>query len=201
MDIEKIATSISQVPLTQNRRIIAIAGAPASGKSSLAQTLAQRIPNACVLPMDGFHRDNADLEAHGLLARKGAPETFDVEGFERILRAIRTDAMLSYPTFDRTLDATVPAGGCLNARDETILVEGNYLLLNVPPWQRLGDLWDLTIMLNVATVELEHRLVARWRAHGHTQEAARARAHSNDLPNALFMQENSTLADVVVTVS
>ncbi len=149
--------------------------------------------------MDGFHRDNSDLRAHGLLERKGALETFDALGLEGIVKEIRDVPTLYFPTFDRALDYTVPNGGKIREGDKTILVEGNYLLLNIAPWDRLIEFWDFSIMLDVAPKELERRLVERWVAHGHTEKAALARARSNDLPNALFMQEHSVAADLVIS--
>lgn len=197
-DLAQLERAILQVPLEKGRRIIAIVGPPASGKSTLAEHLAQRMQSARVLPMDGFHRDNTDLDRHGLRARKGAPQTFDVAGFEKLLRAIRVKPNLAFPTFDRASDSVVQEGGHLSVADETILVEGNYLLLKTPPWTRINALWDLSIMLNVSPVELERRLVSRWLEHGHSAAEALARARGNDLPNALFMLENSAPADITV---
>ncbi len=60
-----------------DRYIVAIAGAPASGKSTLAADLARRFGHsAAVLPMDGFH----PLVRWGCFTAKGAPETFDAGG-------------------------------------------------------------------------------------------------------------------------
>jgi len=157
-DLAQLERAISQVPLEKGRRIIAIVGPPASGKSTLAEHLAQRMQNARVLPMDGFHRDNADLDRHGLRARKGAPQT----------------------------------GGHLSVADETILVEGNYLLLKTPPWTRINALWDLSIMLNVSPVELERRLVSRWLEHGHSAAEALARARSRPRPLARRARPHNT---------
>ena len=39
--------------------------------------------------MDGYHHDDAVLRARGLLARKGAPETFDVGGLAHMLDRLR----------------------------------------------------------------------------------------------------------------
>ena len=62
--------------------MLAIAGAPGSGKSSVAIKLAKQIDaECCIIPMDGFHLDNETLTARGLLSVKGAPETFDLAGF------------------------------------------------------------------------------------------------------------------------
>ena len=67
------------------RVIVAIAGAPGSGKSTMAERLAGklngRLPGlAAVLPMDGYHYVDLYLVPAGLRPRKGAPHTFDVGG-------------------------------------------------------------------------------------------------------------------------
>ena len=55
--------------------------------------------------MDGYHFDNAVLAERGLLARKGAPETFDVDGLAHDLARIRAGGRaVAVPVFDRKLD-------------------------------------------------------------------------------------------------
>lgn len=193
-----IIERILAVPLNNGRRIIALVGGPASGKSTLSAKLQNGIPNSCVVPMDGFHRDNDDLERHGLLARKGAPKTFDVNDFVSIIKALRNEGEVSFPTFDRANDCVVPDNGTVTPSDTTIIVEGNYLLLNVAPWDELAEMWDLSISLDVPLGMLQSRLITRWLKHGHSAEEATQRALANDIPNAKFVLENSKAADLVV---
>ena len=55
------------------RRILGITGAPGSGKSSLAgAVVAALAPAAVLVPMDGFHLANRELERLGRRDRKGA---------------------------------------------------------------------------------------------------------------------------------
>jgi pantothenate kinase len=198
LDINDILGRINAVPLRDGRRIVAIVGGPASGKSTLAQALAKQIPKACVLPMDGFHRNNDDLERDGLLARKGAPETFDAEGFVQAIKSMRKSEIFDFPTFDRAHDCVVPSGGRLTATDETILVEGNYLLLDAAPWVELANEWDFTIMLEISLEVLQERLVERWMDNGHDAAGALARAKRNDLPNAQLVISDSLPAELVI---
>lgn len=198
MRTAEIVQHVLDAPLPGGRRIVAIAGAPASGKSTLAQELVAHLPNACVIPMDGFHRDNDDLERDGLLPRKGAPETFDADGFVQQVRRLRSTSDVTFPTFDRTADRVVPKGGLLLSSVETVLVEGNYLLLDRAPWTLLADLWDLKVMIDVPLSVLEERLIDRWLNNGHDRAAAVARARENDIPNARTVVENSLPADLTV---
>ena len=199
MKLEDIAARIDTVPLQNGQKLVAIVGAPASGKSTFAQALHGVIPGSCVVPMDGFHRDNDDLERHGLLARKGAPATFDVAGFAATIATLRAKGEVSYPTFDRNRDCVVPNGGAVSRSDSTILVEGNYLLLGSAPWDALSDLWDFSIRLDVPLDVIRARLIERWLHYGHDLESATARAESNDLPNAMTIARSSHMADLTLT--
>ncbi|MBT8460652.1 MAG: phosphoribulokinase [Boseongicola sp.] len=180
----------------RDRILVGIAGPPGSGKSTLATHLAARLgASAAVLPMDGFHLDNERLRQMGLLHRKGAPETFDAAGFVRLLGNVRSEGAVSFPTFDREADRTIPDAGHIDKETRIVLVEGNYLLLNIPPWSDLSDLFDLTVRLDGSTEELESRLITRWRDHGLSPAEARARALENDMKNVNFVTENSLSPD------
>ena len=93
------------------RLMVAIAGPPGAGKSTVADALAIALNHrlsdhpAEVVPMDGFHYDNAILDARHLRARKGAPETFDADGFLALIRRLRTEqGDIATPVFDRNVD-------------------------------------------------------------------------------------------------
>lgn len=198
--VQDVLTRIKSEAETRDRCLIAIAGPPGSGKSTLAETLADRLGStAAVLPMDGFHMDNDRLDRMGLLARKGAPETFDAGAFVSLIRAVRRGESVSYPVFDRNRDTVVVDGGQLTQASRIVLVEGNYLLLADPPWSELSELFDLTIALTVAREELERRLTARWIAQGLSRTQAETRMRQNDLRNAETVLEGSRTADLVVS--
>lgn len=181
------------------RLLVAIAGAPGAGKSTYAAALAAQIPDAAVVPMDGFHLDNAVLSKRGLLPRKGAPETFDVAGFKALLPRLRDEAEVVIPLFDRARDAAIAGAAVVGPEIKVLLIEGNYLLLKDDPWAALHPFWDVTLALDVPLARLEARLVQRWRDHGFAQDAAIARAMGNDIPNARRVIANSIPAHLVVT--
>ena len=186
--------------LPPGRRLVALVGPPAAGKSTRAEALAAAIRDggrsAQVVPMDGFHLDNATLDARGLRARKGSPATFDVSGLLSLLGAVRSGGSQPFPTFDRAADAVVPNGSRLDA--EVAIFEGNYLLLDARPWRNLHPYWDLTLRLDVPEAVLRDRLLRRWRDHGFDAAAARAKAEGNDLPNARLVIAGSRPADLVL---
>ena len=176
------------LPQGAGRNLIAIAGAPASGKSTLASDLTAALQKAGrqarLIPMDGFHMDNAVLQARGLLKRKGAPETFDADGFIVQMQRVKAGGEVVYPTFDRARDLSVAGAAVLDADCDLAVVEGNYLLFDEAPWQSLAGLWDISIWCDTPESVLRERCVQRWLDHDHTPEEAIARAEGNDMANA-----------------
>ncbi|MCV0395114.1 MAG: nucleoside triphosphate hydrolase [Rhizobiaceae bacterium] len=185
------------------RFMVAIAGPPGAGKSTLAEAVLARMleagETAAIVPMDGFHFDDIVLEARGLKPRKGAPETFDVAGLLVMLRRLGArEADVAIPVFDRSIEVARAGAAIVPAGTRILLVEGNYLLLDEPPWTELAGLFDLTVMLDVPLEELESRLVRRWLGHGFDETGAMDKALSNDIPNARRVVAASRPADIVL---
>ena len=184
-DTARLASEIEKLAAGQARVLIAIAGAPGSGKSTFAEHLSGYLgKKASVIPMDGFHLDNSVLEAKGLLSVKGAPQTFDCAGFAGLVSGMKEGTIEKFPTFDRALDKVIPEGGQLSKEASILLFEGNYLLCDLPGWAGLADMWDAGIWLDVPIDILRTRLVRRWRDHGLSDREAIKRAEENDLKNA-----------------
>ncbi|WP_223422258.1 division plane positioning ATPase MipZ [Tateyamaria pelophila] len=198
-----ICDQIMQAPLGPHRRLIAVAGAPGSGKSTTAKHIADALAahglKVAVVPMDGFHLDNRLLDVDGSRARKGAPHTFDAEGLIRLVTALQSNDAVVYPLFDRSRDIAIAGAGRVDADVDTVLIEGNYLLLNTAPWNRLAACWALTISLATPREVLHARLVQRWLDHGMTRVDAEARALGNDMKNAEFITANENAADIRLT--
>ncbi len=204
-NLDALADAIRAKHADKGRILVAIVGAPASGKSTLSDRLYHHLggdkAGAAVVPMDGFHFDNAVLEERDLLERKGAPETFDVGGLKRTLVALRDtpNEDVYVPLFDRTLEISRGSARVITPNHTIILVEGNYLLLDQTPWNQLHKLFDLSIYLDVPQEKLRIRLIERWRSFGFDDEVARTKAERSDLPNAVTVARLSKLADIVVT--
>lgn len=190
---------LSQASAKEGRFIAALAGPPGAGKSTLAEELVGLLgPSSRVVPMDGYHYDDAILNARGMRSRKGAPETFDVAGYRHLLSRLREEDEVAVPVFDRSLELSRGSADIVT-RDHRILVtEGNYLLLNEKPWTDLGAFYDLTVMIDVPESELDRRLLARWDFYGKTPEQARAWIDGNDMPNIRRVQQGSRMHDVRV---
>ncbi len=179
------------------RRIVAVAGPPGSGKSTFAERLAGRLEDAAVLAMDGFHFDDGVLNARGHRPRKGAPHTFDVDGLAATLARLAADdgRAVAVPVFDRSIEIARAGARIIEPAVRTVVVEGNYLLLDDPAWAPLRRLFDATVQLDVPMPVVEARLIARWDGYGLTGEALRTKMEENDLPNARLVAERSVPAD------
>ena len=110
-DIAALLERVLQSPRCQARRVVAIAGPPASGKSTLAAALVAALQQAGVssqlVPMDGFHLDNRILTARGILDRKGSLPSFDAIGLLRLVQVLGASQELYYPVFDRDRDLSI----------------------------------------------------------------------------------------------
>lgn len=202
--IDGLLNRVIQEASNKERLIVAIAGPPGSGKSTLADALLDALlaagEKAQVLPMDGFHLDNGLLSERGLLPRKGAPETFDVRGFSDIVRAIDlAEEDVLVPIFDRSREITIGSARSINLDTKFVLVEGNYLLLNEEPWDRLEEFFDLTIFVNPGEAILAERLRRRWDSFGYDADAITAKVEANDMPNGRRAIANSRPADISIS--
>ncbi|MDC0936669.1 AAA family ATPase [Pirellulales bacterium] len=176
---------------------IGLVGAPGSGKSTVAEAIRRRMPKKItVIPMDGYHYYRTQLdamddpkEAH---ARRGAPFTFDAERLVDELRNARRKGSGSFPNFDHNVGDPVENDIELRHGKQIVIVEGNYLLLDDPPWISLkNDVFDMTWFLDVAIDECRRRVEDRHVATGLTREEARYRVSTNDGPNAEQVRDAS----------
>ncbi|MAQ84684.1 MAG: hypothetical protein CMH12_20645 [Maritimibacter sp.] len=182
------------------RTLTAIAGPPGAGKSTVADRLAEMLnadqpDSAAVFPMDGFHYDDMILNARGWRPRKGAPHTFDVAGFAHMLARLRANAEpeIAVPVFDRAIETSRNAARIIPQSVRHIVVEGNYLLLQDPPWDALASQFDTTVFLDVPYDTLKARLTDRWKALA--PDDFETKMEGNDLPNARLVLDRSRDAD------
>jgi pantothenate kinase len=192
---------IAQLLLSGQRRILGLVGAPGAGKSTLAHALATQWQQAIqVVPMDGFHLANAELERLGRKSRKGAPDTFDAFGFIALIKRLRmqtANEVVYAPSYERSLEEGVAVAIAVQPSTPLIVVEGNYLLLSESPWNEVQALLDETWFVDAPQDLRVSRLMQRHQQFGRNAKDAADWVQHTDEPNARRIEAERAKADVV----
>jgi pantothenate kinase len=179
------------------RRLLGIAGGPGAGKSTLAESLAG--PGVAVVGMDGWHLANSTLDRLGRRARKGAPDTFDAAGYVAFLDRVRSrEDPVWAPEFRRELEEAIGGAREVGPDIDLIVTEGNYLLLDDPPWDRIRPLLDEVWFVDPGEEQRRAWLIARHERHGRSHAEAVARADGSDGANARLIAATAPRADLVL---
>ncbi|WP_210505421.1 nucleoside/nucleotide kinase family protein [Naasia sp. SYSU D00057] len=186
------------------RVLLGITGAPAAGKSTLAEWLVEALDAEGVasawVPMDGFHLADAALDRLGRRHRKGALDTFDGHGYLALLRRLRaeTSNTVYAPAFERDLEQPIANSIPVAPDARVVITEGNYLLADPEPWpevrRELTEVW----FTEVDQTLRRERLVARHIRFGKAPDAAVVWADTVDEPNARLIAATRGRADLVV---
>ncbi|KAK8024988.1 P-loop containing nucleoside triphosphate hydrolase protein [Apiospora arundinis] len=202
------------------RILVALAGVPGSGKTTVSSALLLSLSkrgmskqDVVVVPMDGFHYTKATLAGFSnpdmAFRRRGAPFTFDADGLLDLMRALKTgpltgpdseEHVFTAPSFDHAVQDPVPDDIRISSRSKIVIIEGNYTLLNEHPWNKMAELVDEKWFVDVPPEVAKERLVLRHLAAGieTSREAAAHRAEENDLPNGHLIRSKLLAPDVRV---
>ncbi|ETS84635.1 hypothetical protein PFICI_02660 [Pestalotiopsis fici W106-1] len=189
----------------QHRIIIALAGPPGSGKSTIAHQVVNQVaemyPDLAIsaISADGFHLSLAELHAlpnaAEALARRGAPWTFNGNAVVDMVRRLRDspEETSRVPTFDHAIKDPVQDGLTVTPATKVCLVEGNYLLSNEEPWNAIAALADAKWLVTVDAELATGRIAKRHLAAGieKTMDAALARTLENDMVNGEYVLRSS----------
>lgn len=184
------------------RLVVGLVGAPGSGKSTIAEQLKTDLKAAGVfaglVAMDGFHLSNAVLDELGRRNRKGAPDTFDVEGYLATLDRVRADGapQVFAPAYRRDLHESVAAGSIVSGTG-VVVTEGNYLALETRGWGAVRERIDLLIHIDVPEEVLVVRLINRHEDFGRNALDAGHWVRTVDLPNARLIATSVHRCDEV----
>lgn len=190
--------------MAQGKRIIVfLAAPPAVGKSTLAM-LFESLSDGWVqaLGMDGFHHFQSyilehEVEVDGkkvpMKSVKGCPESFDFKRFEQLLLKVRQQDCL-WPLYNRRLHDVEEDKIQVSA--PIVLIEGNYLLLDEKPWNRLKDYCDDSIFISADEQDLKQRLIQRKMQGGVPAHEAVYFYMNSDRRNILRIMEHRLKANV-----
>ncbi|TSA87419.1 nucleoside/nucleotide kinase family protein [Deinococcus detaillensis] len=183
------------------RRILGITGAPGAGKSTVCAAIAGALGDqVAVVGMDGFHLANSELIRLGRRERKGAPDTFDADGYAALLERLwhQTEEVIYAPTFERTIEESIGSALPILASTPLILTEGNYLLLEGGAWSRVKPQLDAVWFLEPPEELRLSRLIARHVAFGKAPDAAKAWVERVDQNNAALINAGRSRADLII---
>ncbi|KMO94682.1 nucleoside/nucleotide kinase family protein [Streptomyces roseus] len=202
MEFTELEARARALAASGGRRILGITGPPGAGKSTLAARLAQALgpERAAVVPMDGFHLAQAELERLGRADRKGAPDTFDAAGYAALLARLRAPApgTVYAPAFDRSLEEPVAGSIPVGPVVRLVITEGNYLLHDTGEWAALRALLDEVWFLAPDDALRVRRLVERHVRHGKAPARAEEWVARSDEANARLIAADRDRADLVV---
>jgi type I pantothenate kinase len=154
--------------------VIGIAGSVAAGKSTIARILQSLLgrwpdhPRVDLVTTDGFLFSNATLEARGLMARKGFPESYDVRRLMQFLLELKAGQpevrapKYSHLTYDIVADEEI-----ILRSPDIVIVEGVNVLQTPARRGRsdatvvVSDFFDFSIYVDATEEDLERWYVDR----------------------------------------
>ena len=213
MLLDDLANRARNLATRHQPAILGIVGEPGSGKSTLADRLVARLRTSppgkrdgdrwvAHVPMDGFHLADAELDRLGRRERKGAPDTFDVDGYAELLRRLRSPrrAAIYAPSFSRDIDQPIAGSIAVYPEVKLVVTEGNYLLLPNEPWLAVACELTETWFCSIPEAVRIERLIARHAAFGKSPAEAEAWALGPDQRNADLVAPTAAHADLIIAM-
>ncbi|GAB3617719.1 nucleoside/nucleotide kinase family protein [Okibacterium endophyticum] len=201
--IDRLRGVLEDAERRDRRFVLGLVGAPGVGKSTVSERILDTFGDACVIvAMDGFHYAASAIAGTERAARRGAPDTFDAEGFVHLLTRIRlrVEGAVYAPTFDRRIEDPVNAATAIRRDTLLVVVEGNYLLGD-GVWSPVRELLDEVWFIQRANEDRIADLIARHRRNGKSEPEARAWATGSDERNSQVITQNAHRADLTLDIA
>ena len=206
MSIELLFEQIQSLLDGQSpRTLIGIVGKPGAGKSTVVEQIQNKFRSyeVSTIPMDGFHLSNEELIKLGRRERKGAPDTFDVEGFISLIEKVKLKPQVDhkFPIFHREIEASVNDEGVVPKESKVVVIEGNYLFSEGHNWNSLFPLLDHTWFIEIDDEVRIERLIARHIRYGKTPTEAESWSRGSDEANARFIELTAHRASNIIKLA
>ena len=154
--------------------------------------------------MDGFHYSKEQLllfpNSTEAFARRGAHWTFNGTAFVEKLTRLKETGSGLFPSFSHGTGNPVEDSIALNFdQHKVVIVEGNYLLLDIEPWNAVRSLLDFVFFIEADIQTIRQRIYGRHMSLGYGEEVSLRRTLTNDLPNAELVLSTKNRADIIIT--
>ncbi|KAI7469281.1 hypothetical protein KC351_g13225 [Hortaea werneckii] len=161
--------SVPDNPKIKSKRcLVALAGGPGSGKSTIASAIAEKVckqgVKRQVVSIEGFMKPKSALQSEEEVKKRGTIESFDGEAVVDIFKRLRElgpGHELWAPSFDETKADPVPESQLIEADSQAIIFEGIYLLADVEPWNQIEHLVDEKWFIHVRPELCRERVAGR----------------------------------------
>nr|WP_300147986.1 nucleoside/nucleotide kinase family protein [Propionicimonas sp.] len=206
VDVPALAARLLGRAAAASRVLVGVCGAPGAGKSTLAALLVAELNRdapgtAVVVPMDGFHLAASVIAVDDRATRRGAPDTFDPDGYAALLGRLRAlvDDVVYAPEYRREIEDPVAGAITVPRTCRVVVTEGNYLLHPDPEWQRVRAQLDEVWFLRAPDEDLRvAHLIERHERFGKAPDHARGHVLGSDERNASLVAAHAPRADLVL---
>ncbi|MFD3353719.1 type I pantothenate kinase [Streptomyces fradiae] len=156
--------------------VIGVAGSVAVGKSTVARLLQALLarwpehPRVERVTTDGFLLPMKELQARGLMSRKGFPESYDRRALTRFVADIKAGKdEVSAPVYSHLIYDIVPGERLTVRRPDILIVEGINVLQPALPGKDgrtrvgLADYFDFSVYVDARPEDIERWYLNRFR--------------------------------------
>ena len=152
--------------------LLALTGSVSVGKTSLAhllkQLLAKALPDLQIecVSTDGFLKKTIELEAEGIMHKKGFPESYNNHLLEATILALKSAQAVNIPIYSHEVYDILPDQRQLLMAPDIVIFEGLNLIQSWNSFDREScfalDMIDYTILLDAELEDISHWYVERF---------------------------------------